>query len=282
MRHVVLVLALCAATVAAAQESQESSQELSESKGGLHGVVGAAWDSQYIWRGFDIFNDKSAVHALVDLNLFDSGFGVSAVGHQSVSEAFGSLQRWDGTLYYQNGLFAGGPLATNYRLGYVYYYYPKTNFGETQDMMEGHVVLAWPNLLPIKGLQPSYVFAYVLPGNENRWAQLGNPDFNHNSTGMFHIGMLDYAFTVPALLPSMDNQVIKLHAELVYNSNVSPFGRDVTSGFSDAVIGASTDFTLGASRNIIITPYLYYQFSFEDTVNPDNEFWAGVSLKYAF
>lgn len=279
MRHVVLAIALCAATVAAAQES---SNELSESKGGLHGVVGATWDSQYIWRGFDIFNDKSAVHALADLNLFDSGFGVSAVGHQSVSEAFGSMQRWDGTIYYQNGLWAGETLAMNYRLGYVYYYYPKTNFGLTQDLMEGHVVLSWPNLLPIKGLQPSYVFAYTWPGMENHWAQSANPNFNHNATGMFHIGMLDYAFTAPALIPSMDDQVIKLHAELVYNNGVSPFGNNVISGFSDAVVGASTDFAFGASRSIILTPYVYYQFSLEDTVNPENEFWAGVSLKYAF
>ena len=245
-------------------------------------MVGATWDSQYVWRGFDIFGDKSALHALADLNLFDTGFGVSAVGHQGLSKGFGDLQRWDGTFYYQNGLFAGETLATNYRLGYVYYYYPKPNFGLTQDLMEGHLVLSWPNLLPIKGLQPSYVFAYVLPGAKNHWAQSVNPDFNHNSTGMFHIAMLDYAFTLPALLPSMDDQVIKLHSEAVYNSGVSPLGAKVHSGISDAVLGASTDFAFGAGRNIVLTPYVYYQFSFENTVNPDNEFWAGISLKYTF
>jgi hypothetical protein len=279
MRHAVLVIALWAAAVAA---GQDSSDDLSESQGGLHGVVGAVWDSQYIWRGFDIFNDKSAVHALVDLNLFDSGFGVSAVGHQGLSEAFGDLQRWDGSIYYQNGLWAGETLATNYRLGYVYYYYPKTNFGLTQDLMEGHVVLAWPNLLPIKGLQPSYVFAYMWPGMKNHWAQFENQDFNYNSTGMFHIGMLDYAFTVPALLPSMDDQVIKLHSEIVYNGGVSPYGNKIKSGFSNAVFGASTDFAFGADKNIILTPAVYYQLSLRSDVDNENEFWAGVSLKYAF
>ena len=80
----------------------------------------------------------------------------------------------------------------------------------------------------------------------------------------------------------MDEQVIKLHSEAVYNSGVSPFGTNVNPGISDAVLGASTDFAFGPGRSIILTPYVYYQFSFEKTVDPDNEFWAGVSLKYAF
>ena len=99
---------------------------------------------------------------------------------------------------------------------------------------------------------------------------------------MFHIAMLDYAFTVPALLASMDDQAIKLHSELVYNTGVSPFGNEVKSGFSDAVVGASTDFAFGADRNIVLTPSIYYQFSLEETVDPDDEFWGGISLKYAF
>ncbi len=279
MTRVVFAVVLLVAAAAVAEEGQS---DFEESPKEPHTMIGASWDSQYVWRGFDIFRDAGAIHAMADLNLFDSGFGVSAVGHQSISDAFGNLQRWDGTLYYQNVLWRGEPLATNFRLGYVYYYYPKTNFGLTQDLMEGHVILSWPNLLPIQGLQPSFAFAYMWPGMENPWAERVNPDFDQNSTGMFLIGMLDYAFTVPALLSPSEDQVVRLHSELVYNGGVSPFGNDVQSGLSDAVIGASTDFVFGAGRNIVLTPAVYYQFSFQDTVNPDNEFWASVSLKYAF
>jgi len=278
MTRVVFLAVLLTAVAAMAGEMQG---DFLESPSEPKAMIGATYESQYIWRGFDLFRDEGAIHAMADLNLFDSGFGVSAVGHQSTSDAFGELQRWDGTLYYQNVLWSGEPLATNFRLGYVYYYYPKTNFGLTQDLMEGHAVLSWPNLLPIQGLQPSYAFAYMLPGRKNDWAQTTNPDFDHNSTGMFHIGMLDYAFMVPGLL-SPDDQVVKLHGELVYNGGVSPLGANIKPGFSDAVIGASTDFVFGAARNIVVTPAVYYQFSFEDTVNTDNEFWAGVSLKFAF
>lgn len=279
MKHVVFSVVLLAATAAVAAEPQD---EFTEEQKAPQTMLGVTYDSQYVWRGFDVFRDGAALHVLADMSLFDTGFGVSAVGHQSLSDAFGSLQRWDGTLYYQNVLGSGETLATNFRLGYVYYYYPKTNFGLTEDLMEGHVILSWPNLLPIKGLQPSYVFAYMLPGMKNHWAEERNPSFNDNVKGMFQILMLDYAFTVPSLIPSWDDQVVKLHSELVYNGGLSPFGDFVNSGISHAVVGASTDFAFGAARNIILTPAIYYQFSFEETVNPDNEFWAGVSLKYAF
>jgi hypothetical protein len=279
MKHVIFAVVLLAATVAGAQDSQG---DFFQSQKGPQTMVGATWDSEYIWRGFDVFNGDSAAHVVADMGLFDTGFGVSVVGHQSLAESFGDLQRWDGTVYYQNGLFAGEALATNFRLGYVYYYYLKANQGRTRDLMEGHAILSWPNLLPIRGLQPSYVFAYMWPGRENHWTEFVDTEFGDNTTGMFHILMLDYAFTVPAIIPALDDQVIKLHSELVYNGGVSPFGARVNSGLSNAVVGASTDFAFGAGRNIVLTPAVYYQFTLEDTVNLDNEFWASVSLKYAF
>ncbi len=279
MTRVVFLAVLLAAAAAGAEETQS---DFFETPNEPKAMIGTAWDSQYIWRGFDIFRDASAMHVMADLNLFDSGFGVSAVGHQSLGDAFGELQRWDGTVYYQNVLWSGEPLATNFRLGYVYYYYPKTNSGLTQDLMEGHVILSWPNLLPIQGLQPSYAFAYMWPGRSNHWAQIANPTFDDDSKGMFQILMLDYAFTIAPLLSWMDDQVIKLHSELVWNGGLSPLGAKVNSGLSDAVIGISTDFAFGAARNIVLTPAFYYQFSLEDTVNPEDEAWASISLKYAF
>lgn len=104
MTRVVFSWVLLAAAAAVAGEAQD---DFFESPQEPHAMVGVTWESQYIWRGFDIFNDEGAIHAMADLNLFDSGFGVSAVGHQSISDAFGELQRWDGTFYYQNVL-AGG------------------------------------------------------------------------------------------------------------------------------------------------------------------------------
>ena len=36
----------------------------------IHGSVGITYQSKYIWRGFDVFNDKSAIQPEIDLDLF--------------------------------------------------------------------------------------------------------------------------------------------------------------------------------------------------------------------
>jgi len=280
MKRVVFSIVLLTAAVAAAEQQWEG--DLLRDDGGLDGTVGITWDSQYIWRGFDVFDDESAVHILADLNLFDTGFGVSVVAHRAFGREFEDLTRVDGTAYYQNSLFAGEPYVTNYRLGYVYYYYPGLNEGESLDLMEGHVVLSWPNLLPIEGLQPSYVAAYTRPGRLDETWGVFPSDHEDNMTGWIQILMLDYGFTVPALFHSLEDQVIRLHSELVYNDSVSPYGDNISSAFSHAVFGASTDFTFGADKNIVLTPAVYYQLSLEDTVNTENEFWVSVGLKYEF
>ncbi len=43
---------------------------------------------QYLWRGFDFYDDKSAAHVLTDLSLFDTGFGLSVAGHRAAASGF--------------------------------------------------------------------------------------------------------------------------------------------------------------------------------------------------
>ena len=44
--------------------------------------------------------------------------------------------------------------------------------------------------------------------------------------------------------------------------------------------GVSTDFAL--SNSLGLTPADYYQSSWEDTVNTEDEAWLNVNMKYAF
>ena len=37
---------------------------------GLHGVLDLTYQSKYIWRGFDLFGDKSAIQPSIDLDLY--------------------------------------------------------------------------------------------------------------------------------------------------------------------------------------------------------------------
>ncbi|MGE5294398.1 MAG: hypothetical protein ACM3VT_06180, partial [Solirubrobacterales bacterium] len=202
------LLAVLLMSAAAGGQEWEDDLLQEEEGGTFSTTVGVTWDSKYIWRGFEIFDDKSATHLSVDLNLWDTGFGVGVVGHRANGGGFEDRERWDGTAYYQGSLFESAPLATNFRLGYVYYLYPELNDGESLDMQEGQLVLSWPNVLPIPGLQPSY--ALIAMGQGESPSIIAD-----KGSGLLHIGMLDYSFGIPGFMPGTEEQIIILHSEVV-------------------------------------------------------------------
>jgi hypothetical protein len=281
MKKVVFLAAVLA--IASTSPAQLLKGDMLGLEGDLHGMVGIVWDSMYIWRGFAPFGNKSAVHVLADLNLFETGFGASLAGHRANASGYENDEQWDYTLYYQAGLFAGEPYATNYRLGFVYYNFPD-GAAWRWDLEELHAILSWPNLLPVKGLCPTYVLVRMWPARSNSFVEGWNP--GNNVSGFAHIFMLDYGFTVPGVLPDVPEQLIKLHSELVYNGGIHPKGGPMDHQWTNAVLGVSTDFNLG--YNITLTPAIYHQIGMEvylmgPTGEPDkNETWVSVGLKYTF
>jgi hypothetical protein len=276
MRQLLLLLiVVCVAATAGAQDWE--GDLVGMEAGRLHATLGATFDTQYVWRGFEVFGSKSATHVFADVDLFETGFGIGAVGHYANGSGYVNWTRYDYTLYYQNGVFASQPYATNYRIGYVLYDYPKT-VSDWSDMQEMHVVLSWPNLLPIEGLCPSYVAAKTWPSESGSYIGGG-------ASGWFHIFMLDYGFIVPGVIPQFPEHVIKLHGEVVYNDGVNPYGGwDKDSEFSHFVLGASTDLDFG--EGVVLTPAVYYQRAMDTGIewfnDDDNTMWASVSLKYSF
>jgi hypothetical protein len=280
-----LLAVLLAAAAATGQEWQDDI--LQEESGSFRTTVGIAWDSKYIWRGFDLFDDKSVTHLSVDMDLWGTGFGIGAVGHRANAGGFGDRQRVDATAYYQGALGEGDVLATNFRIGYVYYYYPELNRDESLDMQEGQLVLAWPNLLPVPGLQPSYALIAI--------GQAATPSaIADGGSGLLHIGMLDYSFATPGFMPGTDEQIFILHSELVYNDDVTItparprndwtiVHANPPQAFTNAVFGASTDLPLNRDGNLLLTPSVYYQITLDNAINEDDsEFWVSIGLKYTF
>ena len=249
---------------------------------GLQGSVGAEFSSKYIWRGFDVYDDHAAIHPAVDLDLFGTGFGLNITGHRANSDGHELNERWDYTLYYQNRMFEGESYATNYRLGYMYYNYPDRSSHDTSDsidLQELHAIFSWPSLLPIEGLVPTYCLVKLWPSNSDSLVGDNAPG-SQTSSGFAHIFMLDYGlpFTCP-----LTNEVrtLNLHSEFVYNDGVSPNGAtDVDHDWSNAVFGVSTTFDLG--NNLAFTPGFYYQSSWDDSVNPEDEYWTSLNLTYKF
>ena len=59
MKKVVLLTAVLFVTATVAAQ---------EKTGELHGVIDLTYQSKYIWRGIDVFNDKSAFQPSIDLD----------------------------------------------------------------------------------------------------------------------------------------------------------------------------------------------------------------------
>jgi len=274
MRQLVCLTVVLA--MAATSLAQDWEGDVLPADSDLHGTLGVTWESEYVWRGFKVFGSKSATHVLADLNLWNTGFGVSAVGNYPNGSGYSNWARWDYSAYYQNGLFVGEPHATNFRVGWVLYDYPDMG-SEWADLQEGHLVVSWPKILPVKGLCPTYVAAKT-------WASAGDSRLGETAGGWYHIFMLDYGFTVQGVLPDIPEHLIRLHGEIVYNDGANPYGQRMDRDWSHAVLGVATDVPLGS--NITVTPAIYYQSNLEgmlrDHNNGSEELWASVGLKYSF
>lgn len=248
-------------------------------EGELSGTIDVTYLSKYIWRGFDVYGDKSAIQPSINLDLYGTGFGVSAMGHRANASGHETGERWDYTLYYRDSLFEGENYATNYMLSYVYYNYPdETSHSRTKtsrpskDLQEVHAMLSWPEICPA-GIVPSYVLVKLWPSNSD---SLGGA-----ASGFAHIFMLDYPWTVSGLIPDVPEQVLNLHAEIIYNDGVDPRGIGVDHDWSNAVFGISTNFDMG--NDLTFTPGIYHQVTMDKSVNDDkDETWVSLNMKYAF
>jgi len=259
----------------------------------LHGSVDVTYLSKYVWRGFDIYGDKSAAQATVDLDLFGTGFGVSVMGHRANSSGYENSERWDYTLYYGNSLFDDESYATYYRLGWVWYNYPDqptegSMMAPNASLQELHAILSWPKVCPA-GVVPTYVLVKMWPaesgsfsGVKSDWLALaGVPGFGGSASGWAHIFMLDYSFTIEGLIPEIPEHKLDLHTELVYNDAVGPAGQRVDHEWSNAVFGISTGINL--QDNLVLTPGIHHQITMEDSVNDDkDETWVTLSATYKF
>ena len=260
-----------------------------------HGDIGITFDSQYIWRGFEVFGKQSAISPFVDLDLFGTGFGVDVIAHRANSDGYENSERWDYSLYYQNMLFADDAFATSYKLSYVYYNYPDMRAHGAYvslaqpgsvDLQEINALLAWPNITGVKGLVPAYCIVKLWPSSSD--TMVGDRNVNHGSaSGFAHIFMLNYALPIPGLTAESPEQVFNFHTELVYNDGVDPRpnGGYKSSDWTDFVMGVSTDVKLGSG--LVFTPGVYHQITMEDNpstgVAPDHSItWASLTLKYQF
>jgi len=262
---VVVVILLSTAGLVQAQEGQ------------LSGTIDVTYMSRYIWRGFDIYPDEhSAIQPSISLNLWDTGFGAKVFmsmangGHNNGTLGVDGTDEWlDCTLSYSNSVSANETYQMNYTVGWTYYSFPKVQ-RKYMDLQECFASVAWPNICPA-GIVPSYTIVALWPSHES-----STLNKSMDVSGWIHVVGLGYGLTVPGLTAGTPEQVINLSAAAVYNEGVLGADHD----WSHAVFGASTSFDLG--NDLTFTPGIYYQSSWEDSVNTSDEYWTSLSVSYAF
>jgi len=260
MKKVILltaVILLSATTFAQAQEE-------------LTGTVDITYMSQYIWRGYNLYGNQSTIQPSIDLDLYGTGLGLNVIWKRANTSGYEVDEELDFTLSYSNTLYEYETYATDYQVGWMYYNFPDGPWapqGPCIDLQEFFATLSWPEILP-EGIVPSYTV--IKMWNVEEYSPV------NAYSGFMHVLGLGYDLPIEGLLPEIPEQILNLSAAMVYNDGVL----DADHDWSHAVFGVTTDFDLG--NDCTFTPGLYYQSSWENTVNPSDEFWCSLGVSYAF
>ena len=234
-------------------------------------TLGVKYMSRFIWRGFDIYsNNHSAIRPFIDIDFYGTGFGANITHSRGFGGGLEDKEKLNYTLYYRNKLFEGETYTTNYKVGWVYYNYPDRP-SSSADLQEGFASFSWPEICPA-GIVPKYTIVRMWPAESEA--------NDRNNGGWWHLLGFGYDLSVPGFLPDTPEQILHLSVETAYNDSVYRGGKTVDHDWSHAAFGISTNFDLG--NDLTFTPGIYYQSSWDDSVNPSDEYWTTLTVKYKF
>ena len=131
----------------------------------IKGTLDMSFTTRYVWRGFNVYGSKSAIHPSIDLFSPDLNFGFNLTVHRANSSGYETFERWDYTAYYIAKLFKDEPAEIDLNFGYMYYNFPQQSShtrGDnpiddpagftpdcgTYDLQELHLIVSAPKIIP--------------------------------------------------------------------------------------------------------------------------------------
>jgi hypothetical protein len=232
--------------------------------------------TKYMTDGFNVGGDHTAWMPSVAVNTTVPGFFIMFWSALPVNRDRQQYDEYDFMARYSRNFLEGSPLKVNLHGYFDYWVYPhdeltKDKNGQTiapQNFrgLKFHGGLSLLELLPLFGshLVPSYNYYYWTPDQKNLF-----------QAGAHHELFLSYSHDLPTFIPGAKRQDFTLGGSLNYHDGVL----GVEPGWSHTTAHASTSVdalgcTFGASVN--------YQWSYIASVDPENEFWATVSVTKKF
>ena len=254
-------------------------------------TLDATWVSKFLWRGFDLTDDKGAFQPSVDVDLMGSGFRVNvwasyptSVGNSQIVGSRVNTTEYDYTLAYDAVICEGETQETRVTVQGIYRDFIDT-YDEAADDLEVGLRVAWPNACPTGAVTPSYYVGKIWPGAGSAGtnsAGVAKADLSMHYDGWIHIFGLSYDLKVPGLTTNTPEQVFTFGAAAVYNDGFTDgvLGGSVDHDWSHALFSVSTEVEL--AENVSLTPAFYYQSSWDDSVNPEDEMWLSIGASCRF
>ena len=85
-------------------------------------TVDATYVSRFIDKGFDCYrNNHSGIQPSVDVDLYNTGFGINVHWFRANSSGFENDEKLDYRVYYYNSFFEGETYAMEYKISWIYH-----------------------------------------------------------------------------------------------------------------------------------------------------------------
>jgi hypothetical protein len=240
-------------------------------------TVDLSYTSKYIWRGFDILDNVGAFQPSINMDL---GSGFSANVWMSYSGSSGhlngdsstsrvNLTEYDYTLAYNGTAYEDCPWKTNYQVGWRYYDFIDTP-SKDNDVQEVFLTGSMPALMD-NGVVPHFGVFQMWEAEQGASKATTGRDYS----GTIYLMGFDYGFT----LDQAPELPMTFSWDIVYNDGTG--AASVDHDWSHMVWGLKTAMTCPMTGAKIV-PAVYFQNSFEDTVNTQDELWASISYAFSF
>ncbi len=211
--------------------------------------------SKLMDKGGEYYGQQGGLLETIDLDLYDSGFGV-AVGHRAAtSSGYQAKERYDYKIHYGTSLFTDETFETRTGAAWIYHEHPNGG-AQFSDFYEWELALAWPNLI-----SGGWVPGYKACGEHALGTGLSSARWWH----VLSLGKDLHWEPLP--------NPLKLYADVAYRDGLGGIRE-----WTHATIGASTEVAL--ADNLCVVPGVYHQFSMSDQLTKDDVTYAVISMYY--